>query len=159
MHSKSWSPATEALLVSDTILLSPHAHTHTLVVPHCGHWEIGNFYLFPASGEDFIQVSETLNINTCAREECLDVEIVNDTINEEEETFSLSLTLVTTADQPLQGIRVGQRQNSTITITDGKPFNTCNRLPCATTNNSLYFQQHEWALLKQSMLWWIRMVK
>ena len=133
--------------------------THTLVAPHCGHWEIGNFYLFPAPGEDFIQVSTTLDIEICAKEKCLDVVIVNDTINEEEETFSLSLTLMTTADQPLQGIRLGKQDNSTITITDGKPFNTCNRLPCATTNYSLCFQEHEWALLKQSMLCQIMLLK
>lgn len=133
--------------------------THTLVAPHGGHWEIANFYLFPASGEDFIQVLKTLDIDTCAMKNCLvEVVIVNDTINEEE-TFSLSLTLVTTTDQPLRGIRLGKQDNSTITITDGKLFNTCNRLPCATTNNSLCFQQHEWALLKQSMLCQIMLVK
>lgn len=97
--------------------------THTLVAPHCGHWEIGNFYLFPASGEDFIQLSTTLDIDTCAKENCLvEVVIVNDTINEEEETFSLSLTLLKTADQPLQGISLGKQDNSTITITDGKLY-------------------------------------
>ena len=72
-----------------------------------------------AQGEDFSHVPATLLIPACSPGGTLNINITNDTIDEEEESFILSLGLVKTTEQPLAGIEI-ELATTQVTITDGK---------------------------------------
>ena len=51
------------------------------------------FYYFSVSPEDYEAVDVTLTFQPCDRQQCVNVSITDDLINEPEERFAVSLTL------------------------------------------------------------------
>ena len=72
------------------------------------------FTYLSAPGEDFKHVQDTLLIPACSMGEPLHISIINDTIDEREEMFGLSIDV-----QEQEGISI-QQGTTNITITDGK---------------------------------------
>ena len=69
------------------------------------------FYYFSVSPEDYEAVDVTLTFQPCDRQQCVNVSITDDLINEPEERFAVSLTL---SDDASSYITLG----SAIVITD-----------------------------------------
>ena len=72
------------------------------------------FYYFSVSPEDYEAVDVTLTFQPCDRQQCVNVSITDDLINEPEERFAVSLTLSDDASSLINLVSA----NGDIVITD-----------------------------------------